>query len=120
VHGQVKQAGNFAFARIYESGHEVPFYQPLVSLELFHRAIAGLDIATGEVLYTPDYKTVGTPKSTYREGNGTVQFEVLPWDATYNTTTNEPNPGSGSMGSDGKERKRTKRAFKPSYLPKVE
>lgn len=25
VHGQVKQSGNFAFARIFEAGHAVPF-----------------------------------------------------------------------------------------------
>jgi carboxypeptidase C (cathepsin A) len=39
VHGQVNQAGNFSIVRIYESGHEVPFYQPLASLEIFGRAI---------------------------------------------------------------------------------
>jgi len=37
----VKQSGHFAFVRIYESGHEVPFYQPLASLEMFERAICG-------------------------------------------------------------------------------
>jgi hypothetical protein len=34
VHGQVKQAGKFSFVRIYESGHEVPFYQPLAALSI--------------------------------------------------------------------------------------
>jgi carboxypeptidase C (cathepsin A) len=92
VHGQVKQAGKFAFARIYESGHEVPFYQPVVSLEMFERAIKGLDIATGKEVVHAGYLTKGTPKSTYREGNATIQFKVVGTDRTYNTTTNKPNP----------------------------
>jgi carboxypeptidase C (cathepsin A) len=39
-YGEVRQYGNFSFARIYESGHEIPFYQrtlaiqPLSSLNL--------------------------------------------------------------------------------------
>lgn len=91
VHGQVKQAGAFSFVRIYESGHEVPFYQPLASLEIFERAISGVDIATGTVKPEACYQTIGSTDSTYREGNATVQTEVLPTNATYNTTTNAPN-----------------------------
>ena len=90
VHGQVKQAGSFSFARIYESGHEVPFYQPLASLEIFDRVIKGLDIATGTFKPSGYYLTNGTAKSEYREGNGTIQFEVLPSNSTYNTTTGSP------------------------------
>ncbi|TVY48520.1 Carboxypeptidase S1-like protein [Lachnellula occidentalis] len=90
VHGQVKQAGNFSFARIYESGHEVPFYQPLAALEIFERVIKGLDISTGTCKPDRDYATKGTVKSEYREGNGTIQFEVLPLNSTYNTTTGAP------------------------------
>lgn len=94
VHGQVKQSDNVAFVRIYESGHEVPFYQPLVALEMFERVINGQDVATGKtrVEKGKGYKTVGSVKSEYREGNGTVQFEVVPDSATYNTTTHAPNP----------------------------
>jgi len=92
VHAQTKQAAKFSFTRVYESGHEVPFYQPLASLEMFERAIKGLDIATGTVKMGPKscYHTKGTPKSTYREGNATVQFEVLPPNSTYDTSKNGP------------------------------
>jgi carboxypeptidase C (cathepsin A) len=96
THGQVKQSGNFSFVRIYESGHEVPFYQPVVSLAIFERSIKAMDIATGTIDVAPDYKTVGTAKSTYREGNSTIQFEVVNTTATYNTTTNAPNPPMAS------------------------
>ncbi|KAI1275085.1 Alpha/Beta hydrolase protein [Xylaria sp. FL0933] len=91
VHGQVKQAGKFSFTRIYESGHEVPFYQPLASLEFFSRAIKGLDIQTGrKKVVDAAYKTRGTLKSTYREGNGTIQFQVTPANLTYDPLTNKP------------------------------
>jgi len=97
IHGQVKQAGKFSFVRIFESGHEVPFYQPLAALTLFERSISGLDIATGKVNITDSFKTNGTAKSTFFEGNSTVQFEVLPKNATYNTTLNAPNPVKRSL-----------------------
>ena len=118
THGQVKQSGAFSFVRIYESGHEVPFYQPLVSLEVFERAIRGQDIATGMRKGKGGYKTVGTPKSTYVEGNGTIQFDVLNATATYNTTTNQPNPPAGmgtSKGLSALMRKKEK-VFKPLKL----
>jgi len=104
VNGVVKQSGNYAFLRIYYSGHEVPFYQPVLALEMFERAINRKDIATGKqhichdglegLLFcagAPMYKTVGPAKSTFREGNGTFVFVELPDTATYNTTTHRPN-----------------------------
>ena len=107
VHGQVKQSENFAFVRIYYSGHEVPFYQPLASLELLERAIHGKDLATGTktVHAGSGYKTVGTAESTFREGNGTVQFEVLPLNSTYNTTTGAPNPPASEKLSERMQKK---------------
>lgn len=90
VHGQVKQAGKFSFSRIYNAGHEVPYYQPLASLEFFERAIGGKDIATGKITPGARYVSAGTAKSTYREGNSTIQTKVLRPCATYNTKTNKP------------------------------
>ena len=155
VYGQVRQTGIFSFVRIYESGHEVPFYQPLASLEMFERVIRRRDVATGRFYlgdfeeegedydgegddYEGDdnggyddsqyddgeedgseswasnggnsYRTNGPFVSTFREGNGTVQLEVLSPNATYNPDLNGPNPtpknasstatvGSGGRGS---------------------
>ncbi|KAI9735814.1 MAG: hypothetical protein M1834_001279 [Cirrosporium novae-zelandiae] len=96
THGQVRQAASFAFVRIYESGHEVPFYQPLAALEMFDRVINDRDIATGKLDLSANananYSTVGPTESTYYEGSGTVQYSILNDTATYNTTTNAPNP----------------------------
>jgi hypothetical protein len=96
VHGQVRQSDLFSFVRIYESGHEVPFYQPLASLELFERVLNRKDIATGmeNVRKSGNYKTKGTPTSNYREGNSTIVFEIMPSNATYNTAINGPDPTS--------------------------
>ncbi|KAL8723286.1 MAG: hypothetical protein Q9225_000408 [Loekoesia sp. 1 TL-2023] len=114
THGQVKQSDAFSFVRIYESGHEVPFYQPLFSLEIFERTIARKDIATGQLDTGSGYKTTGPASSTYREGNGTIQFEVVNATATYNTTTNKPNPPRGK-GMQAVLR-RSRKAFKPMTL----
>ncbi|KAK4948158.1 hypothetical protein LTR10_013213 [Elasticomyces elasticus] len=104
VHGQVRQSGTFAFVRIYESGHEVPFYQPLVALEVLNRTIYGLDIETGMTSVGASYRTSGPTVSTYQEGNATVQMEVVPVDDVYNTTTAQPQNGTSS-------RKRMKRDY---------
>ncbi len=97
VHGQVKQAGKFSFLRIYESGHEVPFYQPLIALEMLERVLSGFDIATGTVEVTAGYITNGTAESTYMEGNATMQLGSVSTDAQYDTTTGEPK-SSNSTG----------------------
>lgn len=41
-YGEVRQYGNFSFLRVYESGHEVPYYQPVAALEMFRRVLNGL------------------------------------------------------------------------------
>jgi Serine carboxypeptidase len=119
VHGQVKQSEEFAFVRIYESGHEVPFYQPLVSLEMFDRVINGKDIETGKTKLKPGkkYLTKGTAKSTYREGNSTIQPDLVDTDCTYNTTTNAPNPCKSSSDKRSLEKRtfigHSTKLFKP-------
>lgn len=133
VHGQVKQSDNVAFARIYESGHEVPFYQPLVALEMFARIINGQDVATGKqrVEKGCGYKTVGSMTSDFREGNATVQFEVVPDGATYNTMTNEPDLPTGngtakakrSLGGERSTKMLSRRAMEvgsgPDRMPRL-
>lgn len=118
VHGQVKQSSNFAFVRVYYSGHEVPFYQPLLALEMFERVINGKDVATGEAVIGANYTTVGPSVSTFREGNATVQFEVVPTSATYNVTTGAPNPYastnetvSSSSTDSGSSSRKSKRSL---------
>jgi carboxypeptidase C (cathepsin A) len=106
-HGEVKQAGIFSFVRIYDSGHEVPFYQPLAALEIFERAIAGKDIATGKVTVKDGhdgYRTKGPKRTTYHEGIGTVQFSVIPDTYNYNTTTHVPQPPKMKRGFEGRQR----------------
>ena len=114
VHGQVKQTGKFSFVRIYESGHEVPFYQPVVALTMVERAEKGLDIATVKIKVGDGYMTKGPRDSTYREGNATVQTEVVPTDAVYNLTTNEPDlPPNKTKAS----KRRMRRGLSPARLP---
>ncbi|KAH8196941.1 hypothetical protein TruAng_008898 [Truncatella angustata] len=46
-YGESRQYGNFSFTRIYEAGHDVPFYQPSASLELFRRVLHNLAVSDG-------------------------------------------------------------------------
>jgi hypothetical protein len=116
VHGQVKQSGKFSFLRIYESGHEVPFYQPVIALEMFERALAGLDIATGTEVVDADYLSVGTPTSTYIEGNSTIQLSVTPSDETYDVFTGQPINGSVGVGIGKRSVQKKERRGKLSGL----
>lgn len=118
LHGQVKQSRKFSFTRFFEAGHEVPFYQPLASLEFFERIIAGRDIATGKVNVTSKcfYRTKGTSESTFREGNATVQWAVTPANLTYDTNTNMPGPPwVKSAGEDSGSPARMTRSAKGTF-----
>jgi carboxypeptidase C (cathepsin A) len=66
-YGEVREYGNFSFTRIYEAGHEVPYYQPEASLEHFKRVLDHVIIADGSVVVTDNYATNGSAKATHTE-----------------------------------------------------
>lgn len=66
-YGESRQYGNFSFTRIYEAGHDVPFYQPLASLEIFKRVLGDLAVSDGKSAVTPTYESNGTAKATHTE-----------------------------------------------------
>jgi carboxypeptidase C (cathepsin A) len=47
VGGVAKQHGLLSFARVFQAGHDVAWYQPETSFQIFDRAISGRDIPTG-------------------------------------------------------------------------
>ena len=66
-YGEVRQAGNFSFVRIYEAGHEVPYYQPKASLEMFKRVLANQVVADGSEIATSNYSSPGLASATHTE-----------------------------------------------------
>jgi len=66
-YGETRQYGNFSFTRIYEAGHEIPYYQPLASLAFFNRQNLGYNIADGTMMVTANYSTVGQANATHTE-----------------------------------------------------
>ncbi|KAI9736229.1 MAG: hypothetical protein M1834_001115 [Cirrosporium novae-zelandiae] len=66
-YGEVRQYGNFSFTRVYESGHEVPYYQPLASLAFYNRTLNHMNIADGTLPVTANLSTVGTANTTHTE-----------------------------------------------------
>lgn len=57
--GLTRQWGNLSFTRVFQAGHEVPAYQPEAAYEIFRRATAGLDVATGTTTVGDEYRTEG-------------------------------------------------------------
>lgn len=66
-YGESRQYGNFSFTRVYEAGHEVPYYQPKAALELFRRVLSDLAVSDGSVKVTPTYESNGTATATHAE-----------------------------------------------------
>ena len=46
--GRVREYANLSFAVVDDAGHFVPAEKPGLALEMFRRALSGLDIATGK------------------------------------------------------------------------
>jgi carboxypeptidase C (cathepsin A) len=76
-YGETREYGNFSFTRVYESGHEVPYYQPIAALQLFNRTINMWDIATGTTKISGTYETNGTAEATH-----TNSYVALPTSST--------------------------------------
>ncbi|KAI9665801.1 MAG: hypothetical protein M1821_003735 [Bathelium mastoideum] len=85
-YGEVRQYGNFSFTRVYESGHEVPFYQPIGSLALFNRTISHYDVATGEEPVTGTLSSHGTANATHTES-----YVALPTSSAGSSASAVPN-----------------------------
>ncbi|KAI1399041.1 peptidase [Hypoxylon fuscum] len=64
-YGESRQYGNFSFTRVYDAGHEVPYYQPKASLELFRRVLGDMVVADGTEKVTPTFKSEGTANATH-------------------------------------------------------
>ncbi|KAK6437400.1 hypothetical protein LTR95_006409 [Oleoguttula sp. CCFEE 5521] len=66
-YGEVRQYGNFSFLRVYEAGHEVPYYQPSAALQLFNRTLNHFNIADGTQEVTPTLASTGGANATHTE-----------------------------------------------------
>ena len=90
-YGEVRQYGNFSFMRIYEAGHEVPFYQPVASLAMFQRVLGNLDVATGTEALTGTYETNGTASATHTEPYVAIpSISGMPAAQTYTAAITAP------------------------------
>jgi carboxypeptidase D len=68
-YGETREYGNFSFTRVYEAGHEVPFYQPVASLQLFNRTLNGWELPKGEKKLTPDFGSSGPKSATHTQAS---------------------------------------------------
>jgi hypothetical protein len=66
-YGESRQYGNFSFTRIYESGHEIPYYQPEAALAFFGRILGDLVVADGTTKVTKTFESNGSAEATHTE-----------------------------------------------------
>jgi carboxypeptidase C (cathepsin A) len=59
VGGLVRQHSNLTFSRVFQAGHEVPYYQPETAYQIFNRVMFNQDVATGSMDVGGGYKTEG-------------------------------------------------------------
>ncbi|OLN83400.1 Carboxypeptidase S1-like protein B 1 [Colletotrichum chlorophyti] len=103
IPGEVKQADNFSFARLYFAGHFSAFNQPEAALRIQERVIRGVDIATGmtPMAFGKGLTTKGPPESTFKQGPATVQMKVVPMGAIYDPHTHLPVIPGQAAAADG-------------------
>lgn len=66
VGGAVRQYGNLSFSRIYDAGHQIPYYQPETAFAVFTRIIHGCDVSTGGEVDLSTFGTRGPSISGHR------------------------------------------------------
>ncbi|BFZ55244.1 hypothetical protein PYCC9005_002284 [Savitreella phatthalungensis] len=59
VVGHVQQYGKFSYVRVFDAGHEVPYYQPEAALAIFNRTILHRALANGRSI-SANYATNGS------------------------------------------------------------
>ncbi|KAF2770901.1 peptidase S10, serine carboxypeptidase [Teratosphaeria nubilosa] len=77
-YGDVRQHGNFSFTRMWDAGHEVPYYQPRASLEFFSRVLNNLIVSDGSQPVTEDYSTSGPSESTHKNKDNAASSDAKP------------------------------------------
>ncbi|KAI4621558.1 hypothetical protein J4E80_003928 [Alternaria sp. BMP 0032] len=76
-YGEVRQYGNFSFARVYEAGHEIPYYQPVAALAYFNRTLYHYDIATGEEKVTANLTSSGSANATHTQSFVPITSSII-------------------------------------------
>ena len=90
VGGLVRQHGNLSFARVFQAGHEVPYYQPETAYQIFNRVMFNKDIATGN-FSSVGYSSCG-PSSAWTESvlhHDEKQAQCYLWDVIETCTKEE-------------------------------
>lgn len=100
-YGETREYGNLSFTRVYEAGHEVPYYQPIPSLQLFNRTINNLDSATGTKKITVDLSSNGTAESTHTESFVPLPSTTAASSSTESATTAPRRPHWRRSGLEG-------------------
>ncbi|KAI9708910.1 MAG: hypothetical protein M1820_003604 [Bogoriella megaspora] len=75
VGGLVRQHGNLSFSRVFQAGHEVPYYQPETAYQIFNRVMFNEDVATGKTS-AANYSTQG-PSSAFTKSALPVKQQSL-------------------------------------------
>ena len=90
IGGAVRQYGNLSFSRIYDAGHQVPYYQPETAFAVFSRTIQGRDISTGHETDLSTFATEG-PNTSDHKNTVPPQPDSACWirDAVYTCTEEE-------------------------------